>query len=270
MILHITDDFDPDRIADSGQCFRWEKMPNGSFRILSRADCLYLQDLGGNCFAFSCTEEEFASTWREYFDLDENYSAVRARINPEKDPFLCSAAEQEEGIRILRQDAWEMLITFIISQNKNIPAIRRSVELLCEICGEGKSDFYGYGYYAFPTPEAIAALSEEELKSCRLGYRWNYVQSAAATVLSGSLNLEALKDADEETTIRSLTELRGVGIKVASCVSLFGLHHINAFPQDVWIKRVLANEYPHGYPFEEYAPYNGIYQQYMFAAYRKR
>lgn len=114
----------------------------------------------------------------------------------------------------------------------------------------------------------IAALGEPELRRCALGYRCAYVRAAAAAVLDGSLELERLKEADEAQTMAALTKLFGVGVKVASCVSLFGLHHLDAFPQDVWIKRILAQEYPNGYPFAAGAPFNGVYQQYMFAYYR--
>ena len=161
-----------------------------------------------------------------------------------------------------------MLVSFIISQNKNIPAIRRSIELLTEACGEPKYDQRGELFYAFPTPEALAELGEDELRGCSLGYRCRYVHAAADAVLNGVIDLDSLKEADEEHTIRSLCGLFGVGVKVANCVSLFGLHHIDAFPVDVWVKRILANEYPDGYPYERYRPYNGVYQQYMFAYYR--
>ena len=113
-------------------------------------------------------------------------------------------------------------------------------------------------------------LPEEELKECRLGYRWKYVLSAAKAVLDGKIDLEGLREADEESTMAALTGLFGVGVKVASCISLFGLHHMDAFPVDVWMKRILAEEYPEGYPFEAYTPYNGLCQQYMFAWYRQR
>ena len=238
MIVTIHDDFDPGRIADSGQCFRWEPVEPDTYRIIAGAECLYLTAMGENRYEMECSEECFAAFWRGYLDLDEDYARIRSRIDPASDPFLSLAAEREKGIRILRQDPWEMLVTFIISQNRNIPAIRRSVELLAEIC--------------------------------RLGYRCRYIHAAALSVLRGEISLEQLIDADEESTLAALTGLLGVGVKVANCVSLFGLHHLNAFPRDVWVKRVLAQEYPGGYPFETYSPYNGIYQQYMFAWYRHR
>lgn len=269
MLLSIADDFDLARIADSGQCFRWEPMRDGGYRVLNGARCLYVRRLGDSAFDFSCDERKFDEVWRGYFDLAEDYAAIRSRIDPEEDPFLWRAMEQEKGIRILRQDPWEMLVTFTISQNKNIPAIRRSVSMLCEACGERLTDGRGEGYYAFPGPESVVALSEEQLKGCSLGYRWRYVHAVADAVASGELDLDALRLASEEQTIAELTKVLGVGVKVASCVSLFGLHHIDAFPKDVWIKRILENEYPQGYPFERYSPYNGVYQQYMFAYYRR-
>ncbi len=270
MIIRITDDFDPDRIAQSGQCFRWEKKEGETWRIIAGKACLYLTSLGDDLYEFECTEDEYENFWRQYFDLQENYQNIRSRIDHEEDPFLWQAAEQEKGIRILRQDPWEMLITFIISQNRNIPAIRNSVELLAERCGEKRIDSRGAGFYAFPEPAALAALPEDDLKSCKLGYRCKYVHAAAEAVSNGDIDLWSLLAADEASTINALTKLFGVGTKVANCVSLFGLHHVNAFPVDVWIRRVLDEQYPNGYPYEKYAPYNGIYQQYMFAYYRHK
>ncbi len=193
---------------------------------------------------------------------------MRQRINRKQDPFLWKAAEYEKGIRILRQDPWEMLITFIISQNRNIPAIRSSVELLSTMCGDRRIDRRGMEYHVFPRPSQIVAISNEGLSDCRLGYRCQYVRAAAEAVSDGTINLDHLKQANDTATMRALTGLFGVGPKVASCVSLFGLHHTDAFPVDVWMKRILAEQYPNGYPYERYSPYNGIYQQYMFAFYR--
>ena len=270
MIVTIADDFDLKKIADSGQCFRWTKTEGNTFRVIAGEACLYITELEKERYDLDCTEPEYDHFWWEYFDLQTDYQKIRKRIDRKADPFLQKAAEHEKGIRILRQDPWEMLITFIISQNKNIPAIRRSVELLAESCGRKLQDLRGQEYYAFPSPDAVACLSEHELLVCKLGYRWKYIQSASKAVKNGDIDLSALQDADEKTTISALTGLFGVGIKVANCVSLFGLHHIDAFPVDVWMKRILAEQYPDGYPYEKYSPFNGIYQQYMFAYYRHK
>ena len=280
MQIKIEDDFDLDRIAGSGQCFRWEKQgadvhparetSHSTYRIIAGRECLYVTELGDGWYEFDCSEEEYDSFWQEYFDLRENYRSIRERIDPESDPFLWEAAHNEKGIRILRQDPWEMLITFIISQNRNIPAIRRSVEFLSEACGEKRRDSRENEYYAFPSPAAVKMLSEKVLSDCRLGYRCRYVHAAAEAVESGAVSLQQLLHAGEADTIAELTSLFGVGIKVANCVSLFGLHHIDAFPIDTWMKRILSEHYPEGYPFDKYRPYNGIYQQYMFAWYRHK
>ena len=238
MIVRITDDFNLDKIADSGQCFRWTKTDDHTYRIIAGESCLYIAKLTDDCYDLSCTQEEYDNKWEDYFDLREDYRSIRERI------------------------------TFIISQNKNIPAIRRCVELLAETCGERKTDIKGRDYYAFPDPAAINALSESNLASCKLGYREKYIRAVSESVLNKEINLDQLAKTDEKTTISELTRLYGVGVKVANCVSLFGFHHIDAFPIDVWIKRILEQEYPNGYPYEKYSPYNGIYQQYMFAYYR--
>ena len=269
MQIQINDDFDLERIAGSGQCFRWEKDDTGAYRIIHKEHLLRIRDLGDGMFALSCTEDEYRDIWYPYFDLGENYRSIRERVDREKDPFLAAACDFGKGIRILRQDLWETLVSFIISQNKNIPAIRKSVELLCEAAGKRVDDADGGGYL-FPAPEEILSLSDEALAACRLGYRCRYVKAAALDVAEGRLVLDRLKTETEEETIRALTGVCGVGVKVANCVSLFGLHHVDAFPVDVWIRRILENEYPGGYPKEIYSPYNGIFQQYMFYYYREK
>ena len=257
MDLTVADDFDLDAIADSGQCFRWERADGETFRIVHAGLCLHIRGRGG-AFELDCTEAEFGSVWRDYFDLDEDYRAIRARIDPAADPYLYAAAERCRGIRILRQDPWEALVSFLISQNRNIPAIRRSVALLAERCGQRRTDRRGGAYYAFPDPAAVAALDGEALRDCALGYRCAYVRAAAEAVLTGEIDLERLRGADEATATAALTGLLGVGPKVASCVMLFGLHRLGAFPKDVWIRRVLDRAYPEGWPFARYAPYNGV------------
>lgn len=268
MIVSISDDFDPRKIAESGQCFRWRLVENNTWRIISADQCIYITSLGGTDYLFECDEDTIHSLWENYFDFPLNYRAIRARVSPETDSFLYDATEHEKGIRILQQDPWEMLISFIISQNRNIPAIQHSIELLAEMCGELKTDVRGEPFYSFPSPEAIALLSEQELKACRVGYRWKYIQAAAHAALHGDFCPDFFRSLSPEETIKQLTKLYGVGRKVACCIMLFGLHQLDAFPRDVWVNRILANKYPDGYPYDRYSPYNGVYQQYMFAYYR--
>ncbi|MBQ8159331.1 MAG: hypothetical protein IJ083_01165 [Clostridia bacterium] len=261
------DDLDLRRIAESGQCFRFTALAQdeGAYRIIHQGECLVISpvDRTGQ-YRCNCSEETFQRIWRPYFDLNEDYTAIRSRISPESDPYLYAAMQAQSGIRILRQEPFETLISFIISQNRNIPAIRSSIELLCDMCGEERSSG-GEVFRAFPKPEAISRMTEQDLQSCRLGYRVPYVLEAARAVADGRLDLQALTSADPDTALRELTSLYGVGTKVASCVALFGLHQLNVFPMDVWIRRVLQEHYPDGFPFDNYSPYCGVYQQYLFA-----
>ena len=268
-ILETKDDLELERIAESGQCFRWEKLDEDTYRVPHLSYCLIIKRTGDGRFLLSCSREEYERVWRKYLDMDTDYRSIRNLIRKEEDAFLYNACEYGKGIRILRQDPWETLISFIISQNRNIPAIKRSVEMLCRAAGKELKDPEGRTYFGFPSPEGIISMSEDDLDACRLGYRRGYVRATAEAVASGSIELVKLAGMSEEDTIRKLTSLYGVGPKVASCMSLFGLHHVDAFPIDVWIRRILEKEYPEGYPMEKYRPYNGIYQQYMFYYYRE-
>jgi N-glycosylase/DNA lyase len=264
MILKIQDDFDLKKIADSGQCFRFNECPDG-YSVAAGSRHLFIREVGEDTYDLDCTEQEYEDFWKDYFDLDLNYSEIRARINPETDPYLYNAAQFGRGIRILRQDPWEMLISFIISQRKNIPAIKASIEKLCEKAGHVIAEDERYGkIYSFPTPKELSLLTMEELSACSLGYRDKYVQRAAMDVVSGAVDLEAYRELDDGELMEKLLKLFGVGVKVANCEILFGYHRLDAFPKDVWINRVLELKYPQGFPFKEYEPYNGIMQQYLF------
>ena len=267
MEIMIRDDFDLSKIADSGQCFRFNLVPesDGLFSVAATDRHIFIRSLGNGRYDLDCDEEEYDSFWMNYFDLDLSYSEVRRRIDREDDPYLFAASEFGRGIRILRQDPWEMLISFIISQRKNIPAIKASIEKLCAIAGEViRTDERIGTVYSFPTPERLSALSMEQLSSCSLGYRDKYVHQAALDVTSGAVDLAALSELDDARLMEELLKLFGVGVKVANCEILFGYHRLNAFPRDVWINRVLEEHYPDGFNFEAYEPYNGIMQQYLF------
>ena len=266
----IADDvIDLRKIAESGQCFRWTEMMGG-FHIPHREKDVLVKQIDPYRIWLSCTEEEYAGIWKSYFDLDESYDAICAGITREKDPFLYEAIRDQHGIRILKQDFWEMLITSIITQNRNIPAIKKSVMLLSEKAGSKRESVCGGFFYSFPTPSQLAHMSDEDLSDCKLGYRTKYVRAAACAVDSGNIDMEAIRGMSDDECERLLISLPGVGVKVTSCAMLFGLHRLNAFPIDVWVKQILQDEYPNGYPRNEYSPYNGLFQQYMFEYYRKQ
>ncbi|QNL44939.1 DNA-3-methyladenine glycosylase 2 family protein [Oscillibacter hominis] len=243
------------QIADSGQCFRLLQRGPGRFRLIAAGRVLDLAQEGRRV-SFHCTEEEFQTIWVPYFDLDTDYGAFLRSI-PADDVFLTQAARFGEGVRILRQDPWEMLITFLISQQKQIPAIRGCVETLSRRYGTPIGET---GEYAFPSPEALASCSLEELRSCALGYRAPYLYAAARS--AGDLSQwSSLSDQD---LLDHLTGLSGVGPKVANCIMLFGFHRIAAFPRDVWINRVIDRHYGGNFPLERYDGFAGVIQQYLF------
>ncbi len=264
MIVKIKDDFDLQKIADSGQCFRFNKCGKG-YSVSALDKYLYVEQVGENEFSFECSEKDYEDFWKAYFDLGTSYKDIRRLIDPKLDTYLYEASEFGKGIRILRQDPWEMLISFIISQRKNIPAIKASIEKICALAGKKIAvDAEGKDVYSFPAPEALAGLSIEELSGCSLGYRDKYVRQAALDVASGAVELEKWAQLDDDLLMEKLLTLFGVGVKVANCEILFGYHRLDAFPKDVWINKVLDQRYPDGFLFEKYAPFNGVMQQYLF------
>ena len=270
MIKRTLKDFDIRQIAASGQCFRMEEKED-AVRVIAGNRYLEIRETGEcsgdgkqeKIFAFSCSDEEYDGFWREYFDLDYDYGRVKAGILPE-DRYLRAAAVHGGGIRILRQDLWETLVSFLISQQNHIPRIRRCIRLLCEACGERKETEDGTVFYGFPSPENVAALSLEELQNCNLGYRAKYIRKTAEDAAAGRLCLEKIGGMGYEEAREALKKCFGVGDKVADCVCLFALHHMEAFPVDTHIRQVLEREYPRGFPFAQYKETAGILQQYMF------
>ena len=248
-------------IADSGQCFRWRRRGK-EYVIPALGRVLRVNERPDGTLEMNCTEEEYARLWRGYFDLDTNYEAMPAVI-PAKDDYLRAAAEYGQGIRILKQDPWETLISFLISQRKNIPAIRQAVEKLCQTAGRVIEEDEEGPIYAFPSPAELMRLGEEGLRACGLGYRAPYVLRAAE-VFSGE-DLNGFCGLTDEALLQALCALYGVGPKIARCVMLFGFHRLNAFPVDVWIQRVEERRYPGGLRPERFAPFAGVMQQYMYA-----
>ena len=157
------------------------------------------------------------------------------------------------GIRILRQDLWETIVSFIISQRNNIARIRGIIDRLCRPFDD-----------VFPSPTLLKDYSEDDFKMLGLGYRAKYIVSLVKAVLNGELDLDYLKTLSTQETMKYLQKFNGIGSKVANCIALFSLHKIDAFPIDVWIKRIIDTHYNGEFPIEKYAPFAGIVQQYMF------
>ena len=217
---------------------------------------------GQECI-FDCTEEEFEGFWKAYFDLDTDYAKYIAQINL-NDTYLVNAATFGSGMRILRQDLWEMIVSFLISQQNNIPRIRRCIENICRKYGEKKENANGETYFAFPKPEALAELDEDALKECNLGYRSKYVVRSARSIVNGETNLDAIREMPYKKAQEELLKLFGVGVKVADCICLFALHHLQAFPVDTHIHQAMEAHYKRGFPKRRYKGIEGVLQQYIF------
>ena len=258
--LLTDDDFDLERIFECGQCFRWNADENGVYTGVAMGKAARIYRDGEKIF-ISGTAEDFENIWRPYFDLDRNYTNIRKGLCV--DEYMTEASQFGAGIRILRQDKWEALCSFIISQCNNIPRIKKIVETLCRLFGE-KTELFGKEYYTFPAAETIAALTAEDLAPLRSGYRAAYIINAAKMIASGQLDLEEVSQKSPQEALKTLKALNGVGDKVANCVVLFGLQMLDAFPIDVWMKKALKAHYEKGFDPEIFAPYAGIAQQYMF------
>lgn len=298
--------FDLAQTADSGQCFRMLPcLPDShSYSVISCGRYLKISQ-DGDCFTFHCDDRDLPF-WEQYFDLKTDYGAMIASISP-SDDYLKKAGSFGSGIRILCQDPWEMIITFLISQQKTIPSIRRLVESLCRQYGT-PLDHPGYGTplvhpgystspdcaglsakphtalepYSFPSPEQLNQASLEDLLALKLGYRAKYIKRICEDACSGALDLAYLKSLDYANAMEYLQGFYGIGEKVANCICLFGLHHIDAFPVDTWIRKILLREYApksihaSSVPasrlcgclvqenFACYEGFAGVLQQYMF------
>lgn len=262
MNILIKDDFDLYKIINSGQCFRAVELENGCFRFIADTHVLYISHIRGMKYEVSCSRYVWNHFWKPYFDLSTSYQNLRSSIRKD-DCFLAKAADYSQGIRILRQDPWETLVTFIISQRKSIPAIRSSVERLCAawghpIAGDRET------LYSFPSASVLSHLSLEDLASCSLGYRAPYIKETASILQKKPHLLKTMALMDDQPLLEALMELPGVGIKVASCTALFGFHRTAAAPVDVWIQRVIDQHYGGINPFPGYGKNAGILQQYLF------
>ena len=264
-ILHIPlkGGIDLDKTEESGQCFRWRRIEQGVYDIPAFGQLIRVREnwVGINVEMLSDADSIDADLWNSYFDSKLNYEKIR-KMPDKKDEFLCECAKYGKGIRIIKQDPFETLITFIISQRKSIPAIKTSVEKICEAVGR---KIPGTDIYDFPTAEELYALDEKTLADCGLGYRAPYIHATAEAFAHGDMNVAALSEMNDEELLNALMTLKGVGIKIANCTALFAFHRLDLFPVDVWIQRALDTYYDGTFPLEKYHPYNGIMQQYMFA-----
>lgn len=246
-----------DYTLDCGQSFRWEK-ENNVWSAVAYGRKIFVSQRDENTIIFRNTSiEDFENIWKIYFDLERDYDSIISRFV--KDEHLKSASEEYYGIRVLNQEPWEALCSFIISQNNNIPRIKGIIKRLCENFGED----LGNGFFTFPSAEKLSTLTAEDLSPLRAGFRAKYIIDAAKKVSSGEINFDEILQKDINFGRESLQKISGVGPKVAECCLLYGLRKSEAFPVDVWVKRIMAELYEEGLPSCAY-PEIGIAQQYLF------
>ncbi len=284
----LSEKFDLEKTAESGQCFRWRRCDGAdtAYQITAFGKSVVISvNNDQKILHLNCSEEDAEKIWRPYFDLDTDYTAIRNTVasSDSSGAYLRAAMDYGDGIRIIRQDFWECLVTFIISQRKNIPAITQCVDKLCRAAGAPIIDTQSVSatlaeptLYAFPTPEQILALSchkngdtdcsfaKAGLGSCSLGYRVPYIFAAAEWMLRHPDFVKESETMTDDEVRDALMEIKGVGIKVASCVMLFGLQRMNAFPVDVWVNRAIKKAFRDESEIMNYSPNAGLIQQYIF------
>jgi 3-methyladenine DNA glycosylase/8-oxoguanine DNA glycosylase len=272
VIVRELRDFNLEQTLECGQCFRFVKIGDNHYIITAKNKILDIEQTEDEVIFHNTSLEEFQLLWADYFDLNTDYGKIKDYLIA-KDKIMGEVIQKGEGIRILNQDFFETLISFIISQNKQIPQIKQVVDLLCRRFGNPIGEYKEKTYYAFPSPEQLGVLTEEDFRECKAGFRARYLKDACTKLMDGQLREEDLQRLSPSELRERLCTIKGVGIKVANCVLLYGLRQKEAFPVDVWIKRIMENLYFHGetkidviqsFAEEKFGNYGGYAQQYLF------
>lgn len=257
ILLQDCADFDLKQTLCCGQAFRWKELDDGSFLGIVGEKSGHISQIPQGILFYDIDQAEFEQVWYDYFDLGRNYAQVKKQLS--SDPIFSKAITYAPGLRVLKQDRWEALCSFIISQNNNVKRIQGIVQRLCETFGQP----IGNGFYTFPSAQVLAAASLQDLEPLRAGFRAKYLMDAAQKVASGEVRIELLTEMPIEEARTELMKIKGVGIKVAECALLYGCGRMECFPVDVWIKRAMECLFPNGLPAcaQDCA---GIAQQYLF------
>lgn len=272
IIIEGVQDFHIGQTLECGQCFRFEQLQEREYILTAKERILRIGQKEDKIIFYDINLLEYENIWQTYFDLDRDYGLIKKKLL-EKDKKLKEAMDAKYGVHILNQDFFEMLITFIISQNKQIPHIKQIIETLSVRYGEYIDSVEGKRYYSFPTVERLSMVTEEEFRDCKVGFRAPYLVDACKKVKEGLVTEELLGTMNDYDAYKNLISIKGVGEKVANCVLLFGLSRREAFPVDVWVKRVIENLYFHKetkkeviqeFAKQQFGEYGGYAQQYLF------
>lgn len=256
IILEDVDCLDLELTLDCGQAFRWKKQSDGSWSGVVKGVYLNISKHGDTFILKNTTKNDFENIWLDYFDFNKDYTAICNTLK--QDSLLAPTVDEYYGIRILNQDSWEALCSFVISQQNNIKRIKGIIDRLCRAYG---GEVYK-GFYSFPSAQRLSKLTVEDFEALGTGYRAKYLERLSKAVARGEIDLDKIRALPLEQARRELLNIYGVGIKVANCALLFGFGFYDAFPVDVWMKRVMEY-YPDGLP-ACFDGIGGIAQQYLF------
>lgn len=275
MIIIKDTDINLNDTVTCGQCFRFYKMNDDSFTIILSDRVINIKKDNNNLIVESNNEDNLEQVIIEYFDLNNDYNKINNEIL-KKDKTLESNINLSKGFKILNQNPFEMLISYIISQNNNVKRIMKSVELLSIKYGK-KVTFKNNDYYLFPSYEELKSISIEDIKDIGIGFRDTYIISALNLINNGTIDLNKIYDMDTDDALNYLMLIKGVGPKVASCILLFAYKKYDVFPVDTWVMQAMKELYPNiknsqkeiiKFAKEKYGRYSGIALQYMYHSMR--
>ncbi len=272
IIIKKLENFDPEHIFECGQAFRWDREEDGSYTVVAFNRVLNVLKVGEDVIFRNTNLEDFENIWKNYFDLNTEYKAIQETFNSDETMKKC--IEYGDGIRILQQDEFETIISFMISANNRIPQIKKSIRLICEKYGNFIETYNNRDYYSFPTPSELSICKPEDLREhCRVGFRDERIYKVANMIENGEFPFYDLKNKTREEIRDTLITLPGIGEKIADCITLFGYDKKDSFPVDVWIKRVMETLYfgkevkkkeVSDLGRDKFGKYAGVAQQYLF------
>ncbi|RBP44110.1 DNA-3-methyladenine glycosylase family protein [Garciella nitratireducens] len=271
VVVRNLENFYPVHTFECGQCFRWNRTSDNTYIGIAYNKVLEVELKNQNLYIYNINLEEFYQRWIDYFDLKRDYKCIQQQLQTE-DAIMREAISEAKGIRILNQDPWEILISFIISANKNISHIKIIIERFCQNYGDALS-YKGKIYYTFPTPYQLSQLTIEEILKTKCGYRAKFIYQAIQRIYEEEFDLYDLKNLPIDKARKELLTFYGVGPKIADCILLFSLGKSEAFPVDVWVKRVMEYFYfkeptsikeIQKYAKERWGHLAGFAQQYLF------
>ena len=273
IILEDILDFNAQQTLECGQCFHFELVGENEYGVVNGQNLLHIKQKGEKVICYNIDEETFKKIWIDYFDLNRDYGKIKKYLL-EADKRLQDAITVNYGVRILNQNFVETLMSFIISQNKQIPHIKKIVKEISEKYGKYLGEINGISFYSYPDLVQLSCITEENYKECKTGFRAPYLLNASEKVVNDKkFTSEILRNKTYQEAKEELIKIKGVGEKVANCVLLFSLGFRNAFPVDVWIKRIMeymyfkketSNNEIMEFAKEKFGEYGGYAQQYLF------